>query len=73
MIGSGVTLSLPQSIATTSTPTFGGLTLTGLSGMLKATAGVISGSQLPQIFQKELTFTSQMPELEVQFLPPPQD
>ena len=29
--------------------------------------------QLPQIFQKELTFTSQMPELEVQFLPPPQD
>ena len=43
MIGSGVTLSLPQSIATTSTPTFGGLTLTGLSGMLQATAGVISG------------------------------
>lgn len=41
-----VTLSLPQSIATTSTPTFGGLTLTGLSGAVKATAGVLSASAI---------------------------
>jgi len=38
------TLSLPQNIHTTATPTFGGLTLTGLTGVLQATAGVVSGS-----------------------------
>jgi hypothetical protein len=35
---------LTQSLTPTSTPTFAGLTLTGLSGVLKATAGLISGS-----------------------------
>lgn len=39
-----ITLSTPQNIATTSSPTFAGLTLTGLSGVLKASAGVVSGS-----------------------------
>jgi hypothetical protein len=39
-----ITLSLPQNIATTSSPTFAGLTLTGLSGILKASAGSVSGS-----------------------------
>ena len=39
-----VTLSLPQSIATTSSPSFAGLTIGTLSGILKATAGVVSGS-----------------------------
>ncbi len=46
--GNGVsgnpTFSLPQSINTTNSPTFAGLTLTGFSGVLVATAGVISGS-----------------------------
>ena len=37
-------LNTIQDIATTSSPTFGGLTLSGLSGVLKATAGVVSGS-----------------------------
>jgi len=37
-----ITLSLPQSIATSSTPTFGGLTVTGLSGPVKATMGALS-------------------------------
>ena len=51
--GSGsITLSTPQNIATTSSPTFAGLTLTGLGGILKATAGVFSGdattSDLPE-------------------------
>jgi hypothetical protein len=36
--------TLNQSLATSSSPTFGGLTLTGLSGVLKASAGVVSGS-----------------------------
>lgn len=39
-----VTLSLPQSIATTSSPTFAGLTVGSLTGLLRATAGVLSGS-----------------------------
>jgi hypothetical protein len=39
-----LTLSLPQNIHTAATPTFGGVTLTGTTGVLKATAGVISGS-----------------------------
>ncbi len=39
-----VTLSLPQSIATTSSPAFAGLTIGTLSGILKATTGLISGS-----------------------------
>lgn len=37
-----VTLSLPQSIATSSSPTFAGLTIGSLSGFLKATAGAVS-------------------------------
>ena len=37
-----VTLSLPQSINTTNSPTFAGLTVGSLSGVLKATAGVLS-------------------------------
>lgn len=39
-----VTLSLPQNIHTGASPTFAGLTLTGFSGVLKATAGVLAGS-----------------------------
>jgi len=39
-----VTLSLPQDIHTAATPTFGGLTLTGFTGVLKATVGVFAGS-----------------------------
>lgn len=39
-----ITLSTPQNTATTSSPTFAGLTLTGLSGVLKASAGVVAGS-----------------------------
>lgn len=39
-----VTLSGPQDIHSGASPTFAGLTLTGLSGVLKATTGVISGS-----------------------------
>jgi len=35
---------LNQAVKTTSSPTFGGLTLTPLSGVLKATAGVVGGS-----------------------------
>jgi hypothetical protein len=38
-----LTLTLPQSIATTSSPTFAGLTVGSLSGLLRATAGVLSG------------------------------
>ena len=38
-----VTLSLPQSIASTSFPTFAGLTVGSLSGLLRATAGVLAG------------------------------
>lgn len=36
------TLSLPQSIATSSSPTFAGLTLTSFSGFIKATAGALA-------------------------------
>ena len=36
-----ITLDLPQDIATTSTPTFAGLSLGSLSGLLKATTGTI--------------------------------
>jgi hypothetical protein len=38
-----LTLTLPQSIASTSSPTFAGLTLDTFSGLLRATAGVLSG------------------------------
>jgi hypothetical protein len=38
--------SLPQSIAAAATPTFAGLTLTAFSGVLKATAGVLSASAI---------------------------
>jgi len=38
------TIDTIQDIRTTATPEFAGLTLTGLSGVLKATAGVVSGS-----------------------------
>ena len=44
VIGSGVSISLAQSIALTATPTFAGLTLTGLSGVVKAASGVLTGS-----------------------------
>lgn len=45
--GSGsITLSLPQSIATTSSPTFTGLTIGALSGVVKASSGVLSASLL---------------------------
>jgi hypothetical protein len=39
-----LTLSLPQSINIGASPEFAGLTLTGLSGVLKTIAGAISGS-----------------------------
>ena len=39
-----LTLTLPQSIASTSSPTFAGLTVGSLSGLLRATAGVLAGS-----------------------------
>jgi hypothetical protein len=39
-----ITLSTPQNIAATSSPTFAGMTLTGFSGVVKATAGVLSAS-----------------------------
>jgi hypothetical protein len=49
--GTGVTynsttgaISIGQSVATTATPTFSGLTLTGFSGYVKSTAGVLSAS-----------------------------
>jgi hypothetical protein len=38
------TLSTPQNINLTATPTFAGLTLTGLTGVLKTIAGVIQGN-----------------------------
>jgi hypothetical protein len=48
--GGGNTLTLTgsatlnQNLRSTDTPIFGGLTLTGMSGVLKATAGILSGS-----------------------------
>lgn len=39
--GSTITLSTPQDIAVTSSPTFGGLTVGSLTGLLRATAGVL--------------------------------
>lgn len=39
-----VTLATPQNIGTGSSPTFAGLTLTGLSGVVKASVGVLSAS-----------------------------
>jgi len=43
--GSGsITLSTPQDIASASSPTFAGLTLTAFSGVVKASAGVLSAS-----------------------------
>jgi hypothetical protein len=41
-----ITLTGPQDINTTATPTFSGIVLTGFSGVLKATAGVVSGGAL---------------------------
>jgi lysophospholipase L1-like esterase len=41
-----IALSLPQDIATTSTPTFGGLPLTGLNGAVSASNGVLSAGTL---------------------------
>lgn len=38
-----VTLSTPQDIHTAATPTFGGLTLTGLTGILWSNSGVVTG------------------------------
>jgi hypothetical protein len=38
-----LTLTLPQSIASTSSPTFAGLTVGSLGGLLRATAGVLAG------------------------------
>lgn len=46
VIGGDVTLSLPQNIHTAATPTFGGMTLTGFSGVCKASAGVLSASTI---------------------------
>lgn len=39
-----ITLSGPQDIHSGASPTFAGLTVTGLSGVLKASAGVLAGS-----------------------------
>ena len=45
--GNGViTLSGPQDIHTAATPTFGGMTLTAFSGVVKAVAGVLSASAI---------------------------
>lgn len=44
--GDTLTLSCPQDIATASSPTFAGLTLTAFSGFVKATAGVLSAAAL---------------------------
>lgn len=44
--GSTVVLSTPQNIATASTPTFAGLTLTAFSGAVSASAGVLSAGTL---------------------------
>lgn len=41
-----ITLSTPQSIATTSSPTFAGLTLTGFGGVVKASGGTLSASTI---------------------------
>ncbi len=41
-----ITLSLPQSIAPASSPTFAGLTLSGFSGTVKAAGGVLSAAPL---------------------------
>ena len=38
-----VTLSLPQSIAADSSPTFAGLTLSSFNGLVRATSGVLAG------------------------------
>jgi hypothetical protein len=45
-ITGAVTLTTPQNIATTSSPTFAGLTLTSFSGVVKATAGVLSATSI---------------------------
>jgi hypothetical protein len=43
-INGTTTLSTPQNINLSATPTFAGLTLTGLTGVLRSTAGVIQGN-----------------------------
>ena len=55
--GSGsITLSLPQNIHTTASPTFSGLTLSALSnGILKANSGVISASQINLASSSDIT------------------
>lgn len=44
--GTTVTLSTPQNIASGSSPTFAGLTLTGFSGAISTSAGVLSAGTL---------------------------
>jgi hypothetical protein len=44
--GSSVVLSLPQSIASASSPTFAGLTLSAFSGAISASAGVLTSGTL---------------------------
>jgi len=41
-----ITLSLPQNIHSAATPTFAGATFTGFSGLIHATAGVLSAGSL---------------------------
>ena len=45
-VGQNITLSLPQDIGTSSSPTFSGMTLSSLSGVLKAPGGVITGGAI---------------------------
>jgi hypothetical protein len=45
--GGDMVLSLPQSIHTGASPTFAGVTLGSLAGILKAASGVVSGSAAP--------------------------
>jgi len=51
-----ITLSLPQSIATTSSVTFGALTVGTLAGMLTATAGVVSAATADTDYQKVIVW-----------------
>jgi len=51
-----ITLSLPQSISSASSPTFSGLTVGSLTGLVRATAGVLSGGA-PVSLSTEVTGT----------------